>query len=152
MNPTTIAPDQVIQTLNNLIELNRDGQSGFQEAAAKIEALQIKAFCLEQSLSRAKFVGELQAEVRSMGTEPENTGSVGGALHRGWIDLKSALGGGDHAILLATETGEDHAVNAYFSALTEPLPAPARDTVERQLQSVRQAHDKVKALRASLDK
>lgn len=39
--------------------------------------------------------------------EPDNTGSVGGALHRGWIDMKSALGGGDHAILAATETGED---------------------------------------------
>ena len=40
-------------------------------------------------------------------SEPDNTGSIGGALHRGWIDLKSALGGGDHAILAATETGED---------------------------------------------
>ncbi len=151
MNTTAISPDQVISTLNNLIELNRDGQSGFQEAAAKIESPQIKAFCLEQSLSRAKFVGELQTQVRSMGVEPDTTGSVAGALHRGWIDLKSALGGGDTAILAATETGEDHAVNQNVGALTESLPAPARAMVEAQLQSIRQAYARVKELHASVD-
>ena len=152
MNQTVIAPDQVIDTLNELIELNRDGQSGFQEAAGKIEDPKIKAFCLEQSLSRAKFVGELQSEVRSMGTEPDTTGSIAGALHRGWMDLKSALGGGDHAILAATETGEDHAITQYTKALEETLPAPVRDLVQRQLQSVKQAHDKVKSMRDPLDK
>ena len=76
---------------------------------------------------------------------------VAGALHRGWIDLKSALGGGDAAILAATETGEDHAVNEYVKALTEPLPAPARAMVEDQLQSIRHAYARVKDLRVSLD-
>lgn len=37
MNQTVITPDQIIDTLNELIELNRDGQSGFQEAAGKIQ-------------------------------------------------------------------------------------------------------------------
>ena len=152
MNQTVITPDQVINTLNELIELNRDGQNGFQEAAGKIEDPQIKAFCLEQSLSRAKFLGELQSEIRSMGAEPDTTGSIAGALHRGWMDLKSALGGGDHAILAATETGEDHAITQYTKALEETLPAPVRDMVERQLQSVKQAHDKVKSMRDALDK
>ena len=152
MNQTVITPNQIIDTLNELIELNRDGQNGFQEAAGKIENPQIKAFCLEQSLSRAKFIGELQSEVRSMGAEPENTGSIAGALHRGWMDLKSALGGGDHAILAATETGEDHAITQYTKALEETLPAPVRDMAERQLLSVKQAHDKVKVMRDALDK
>ena len=152
MNQTAMKPDQVVSTLNSLIEVNRDGQNGFKEAAGKIEDPQIKAFCLEQSLSRAKFVGELQSEVRSMGTEPDTTGSIAGALHRGWMDLKSALGGGDHAILAATETGEDHAITQYTKALEETLPAPVRDLVQRQLQSVKQAHDKVKSMRDALDK
>ena len=86
-----------------------------------------------------------------MGVEPDNTGSVAGALHRGGIDLKSALGGGDAAILAATETGEDHAVNEYVRALTEALPAPARAMVEDQLQSIRHACARVKVLRASVD-
>lgn len=152
MNQSVNTPDQIIDTLNELIELNRDGQNGFQEAAGKIEDPQVKAFFLEQSLSRAKFIGELQSEVRSMGAEPENTGTIAGALHRSWMDLKSALGGGDHAILAATETGEDHAITQYTKALEETLPAPVRDMAERQLLSAKQAHDKVKVMRDALDK
>ena len=151
MNQTAMKPDQVISTLNSLIELNRDGQNGFKEAAEKIESPQLKQFCLEQSRSRAQFVGELQPLVLSLGSEPDNTGSVAGAMHRGWMDLKSALGGGDHAILAATETGENHAVNEYKKALAETLPAHVRDLVERQFQSVTQAHDKVKGMRDKLD-
>jgi uncharacterized protein (TIGR02284 family) len=152
MSKPAMKPDQVLSTLNSLIEINRDGQKGFQEAAEKIETPQIKAFCFEQSRSRAQFAGELQPQVRSLGGEPENTGSVAAAMHRGWIDLKSALGGGDHAILAATETGEDYAVKEYKKALDETLPAPVREIVERQFQSVKQAHDKVKGMRDRLDK
>ena len=152
MNQPAMKPDQVISTLNSLIELNRDGQKGFQEAAETIAAPQLKTFCLEQSRSRAHFVGELQPLVRTLGAEPDNTGTVSGTLHRGWLDLKSALGGGDHAILTATETGEDHAISKYQKALAETLPSDVRDIVERQFQSVKQAHDRVKALRDSLEK
>lgn len=150
MNQATTISDEVIDTLNNLVELNRDGQKGFQEAAAKIDAPLIKSFCLEQSLSRAKFVGELQTQILSLGVEPDNTGSVAGALHRGWMGLKSALGGGDHAILEATESGEDHAITVYQKALEETLPAPVREMVERQFHSVKQSHVQVKELRDNL--
>ena len=144
--------DQVVSTLNSLIEMNRDGQKGYQEAAEKIETPQIKEFCLEQSRARAQFVGDLQPQVRSLGGDPETTGSVGAAVHRTWIDLKSALGGGDHAILAASETGEDSAVKEYKTALDESLPAPVRAIVERQYQSIKRAHDTVKGMRDRLDK
>jgi len=38
MTKPAMKPDQVISTLNSLIELNRDGQKGFQEASDKIGA------------------------------------------------------------------------------------------------------------------
>ena len=152
MSKPTMKPDQLVSTLNSLIELNRDGQKGFQDAAEKIETQQIKEFCLEQSRARARFVGDLQPQVRSLGSDPEDSGSVTATLHRGWIDLQSALGGGDHAILAASETGEDYAVKVYKKALDENLPAPVHDIVERQFQSVKQAHDKVKGMRDRLDK
>ena len=152
MTKPAMKPDQVVSTLNSLIETNRDGQKGFQEASDKIATPQIKEFCSKQSLARARFVGELQPQVRSLGGEPEQTGSVAAAVHRGWIDLTSTLGGGDHAILIATETGEDYAVGEYKKALDENLPVALRKIVERQFQSVKRAHDKVKGMRDSLSK
>lgn len=150
MNQPAMKPDQVINALNQLIELNRDRQNGFIKAAEIIEAPHIKQFCCEQSRSGAHFVGELQPLVLSLGDEPDNTGSVAGALHRGWIDLKSALGGGDHAILVSAEAGEDRAINEYKKVLEKPLPGHVRDIVERQFQSVEQTHDQLKEMRDTL--
>ncbi len=150
MTKTAMKPDQSISTLNNLIETCRDGQNGFADAAEHIENPQIRTFCLEQSRKRAQFVGELQQEAMALGGDPENSGSAAAALHRAWIDLKSALGGGDHAVLAACETGEDAAVKAYDNALKEALPVPVRSVIERQRQSVKQAHDQVKSLRDQL--
>ena len=152
MSNSAMQPDQVVSTLNSLIEMNRDAQRGYQEAAEKIETPQIKEFCFEQIRARAQSVRDLQPPVLSLGGDPKKTGSVAAAVHRGWIDLKSTLGGGDHAILTAIETGEDYAVKEYKKALDETLPARVRDIVERQFQSVKQAHNKVKVMRDMLDK
>ena len=145
-------PDQVVSTLNSLIEMNRGAQRGYQEAAERIETPRIKEFCFEQLRARDQFVRDLLPPVLTLGGDPKRTGSIVAAVHRGWIDLKSTLGGGDHAILTAIETGEDYAVKEYRKALGEPLPALARDIVERQFQSVKRAQDKVKEMRARLEK
>jgi uncharacterized protein (TIGR02284 family) len=150
MAQTVQQPDKVIDTLNNLTETCRDGQNGFADAAEHISDPQIRSYCLEQSRTRAQFVGELQREVRALGGDPDNTGSAAAAMHRAWINLKSALGGGDHAILAACETGEDSAVKQYEEALQSGLPANAQTVVSQQHRSVRQAHDEVKRLRDSL--
>ncbi|MES2584772.1 MAG: PA2169 family four-helix-bundle protein [Pseudomonadota bacterium] len=150
MNDTTLSPSDVIDTLNSLIELSRDGQKGFQEAAEKIDAPDTRTFCLEQSRQRAHFVGELQTLVHVLGDEPDNTGTITGALRRGWMDLKSALGGGDHAILVVVESSEDQAVREYQKALTKTLPADVREIVQRQSYSVKQAHDTIHVMRDRL--
>ncbi len=150
MNETTLKPNQVISTLNDLIEINRDAQKGFQQAAEKIADHNTKTFCLEQSRSRTHFVGELQTLVHTLGDEPDNSGSVSGALRRGWMDLKAALGGGDHAIMVVVEASEDHAVAAYKKALAKSLPADVRDIIQHQNVMVKQSHDQTKALRDSL--
>ena len=142
-------PTKAISILNGLIEICRDGQKGFAEAAQNIENPNWKAYCLEQSRTRAQFVGELQQEVQRLGGQPESTGSAAAALHRAWIDLKSALGGSDVSIMAACETGEDSAVQGYQKALEEDLPENVRALVMRQFQAVKSAHDQVKALRDS---
>ena len=143
---------ETISVLNGLVEICRDGNLGFQEAAENIESAQIKTFFLEQSRTRAQFLGELQQEVRGLGSEPDNAGSTAAVIHRAWIDVKSALGGGDGAIVAACETGEDFAVKEYEGALQKQLPANLRAVIERQYQSVKQAHDQVRDWRNSLRK
>ncbi len=141
--------DKAISCLNNLIETNRDGQNGFKEAAENIKNSELKTFFNQASLDRARFVGELQQEVRRLGGDPENTGSTGAAIHRVWIDIKGTFTGkNDESILSECERGEDSAVEAYKDALKDQnLPNDLRALVEKQFGSVKQAHDQVKQWR-----
>jgi len=142
--------DKAISTLNHLIETCRDGQNGFKEAAENVKNPELKEFFYSVSQERARCVGELQQEVRGLGGDPENTGSTAAAIHRAWIDIKGTLTGkDDESILNECERGEDSAVGAFKDALKEDLPSSVRTVVEREYQTVQQAHDRVKALRDS---
>jgi uncharacterized protein (TIGR02284 family) len=145
---STASNDDVISTLNGLIETCKDGQNGFKEAAEGVERSDLKSLFYEFSQQRAQFAGELQSLVQSLGGDPENSGSVAAAIHRGWINIKSAVTGKDDgAILNECERGEDSAKNTYKEALKEPLPANVLDTVQTQYSAVQSAHDRIKALR-----
>lgn len=140
--------DNAISVLNNLIETCKDGELGFKTAADGLKSPAIKAKFLEYSRQRGEMARELQSQVRQLGGDPEKSGSVSGSLHRGWLDIKSAIiGKDDHAILAEAERGEDVAKSAYENALKETLPATAQAIVQQQAPKVRQAHDHVRDLR-----
>lgn len=145
--------DGTISTLNNLIETCKDGQNGFQTAADGVKNSELKTLFSSYSMQRAKFAGELQNEVRRLGGDPEKSGSTAAALHRGWIDIKSAVTGQDESSIVAEcERGEDSAVSNYKDALKEDLPADVRAIVERQYEQVQEAHDRIRALERATSK
>ena len=105
--------DDVIATLNDLIETSRDGEEGFRTCADGVKSSELKQM-FQQAASRcAQAVNELQAQVRALGGDPERRGSVSGSLHRAWVDIKSTITGMDEAAVLAEcERGEDVARKA----------------------------------------
>jgi uncharacterized protein (TIGR02284 family) len=142
--------EEVISTLNNLIETCRDGQNGFKTAAEGVKNAELKELFYQYSQQRAAFVGELQEEVRRLGGDPENTGSVAASLHRGWMNIKSAITGEDvGAIISECERGEDSAVSNYRDALDKDVPANVRQVIERQFSSIKEAHDRIRSLEKS---
>jgi uncharacterized protein (TIGR02284 family) len=140
--------DNVIATLNNLIETCKDGQNGFQTAADGVKNGDLKTLFHTYSQQRAQFAGELQTEVRRLGGDPEKTGSLAATLHRGWIDIKSAVTGEDEgAVISECERGEDSAKRNYEDALAdENLPGDIRTIVERQFAQIKEAHDRIRSL------
>ena len=140
--------EEVISTLNNLIETCKDGQEGFKDAAEGVENAELKKSFYEYSQQRSQFAGELQNLVRELGGDPEDSASFTGSLHRGWINIKSAVTGQDEtAILNECERGEDVAKDQYQKALEQNLPANVEETVNNQYQTVIKTHDNVKAMR-----
>jgi uncharacterized protein (TIGR02284 family) len=140
--------NDAIAVLNELIETSRDGEKGFQKAAQDTTSAELRAMFSEGARRCAEGARELQDLVRQLGGKPDTTGSVAGALHRGWINVKEAVSRrDDQAILDEVERGEDYAKEAYRKALDAKLPANAQAIVQRQYQGVLANHDKVKALR-----
>jgi len=140
--------NDVILTLNHLIEISRDGEYGFRTSANSVRSAHLKPVFEEAAHRCAEGAQELEGKVRSLGGTPSHGGSVAGSLHRGWVNLKSVITGMDEgAILEECEHGEDAARKAYEGALEQGLPADVRSIVERQYQGVKENHDRVRELR-----
>lgn len=139
---------EIITTLNYLIETCKDGQEGFKTAAENVESSNMKDLFYELSQQRAKYAGELQQVVTRFGEEAEDSGSIAASMHRGWMNLKTAVTSNDEkAILSECERGEDSAVKTYEEALEKDLPGNIEQTVRAQFEGIKNAHDRVKALR-----
>jgi uncharacterized protein (TIGR02284 family) len=142
--------ERVIATLNSLIETCKNGEEGFRTAAEGLSDPAVKAAFAKIARERGQMARELQDEVQGLGGNPETSGSVAGAVHRGWINIKSVVTGrDDQKIIAEAERGEDVAKAEFQAALEEPLPAQVRALVERLAAQVRAAHDQVRAMEKS---
>jgi uncharacterized protein (TIGR02284 family) len=127
---------EIVAELNNLIELCKDGQEGYREAADKAYSQELTTLFNKLAQQRAQAAAELQQEVIRLGVEPETTGSLAAAVHREWFKFKVAISDDVAAVrqslLEECERGENYAKEQYETALKKRLPAPIREIVQKQ--------------------
>jgi len=143
---TDIAKNYELESvLKSVINSLEDGQKGMAEIGESLRDETLKRYFLAESLKRANFRGELENELHRHGVhDVHETGTVSGAMLRGWADLKAELGGGDHTLLETAEQGEDEAKRAYKDALEQELPLPVRQLLVEQQTHIQMSHDYVK--------
>lgn len=140
--------DDVVDTLNTLIETCRDGEYGFKASAEHARSPTVRQILSARALECREAAVELQGLVRQYGGEAEDEGSFSGAMHRGWVSVKSTLTGySDLAMLEECERGEDAAVARYRQALQKALPADVLLVLQRQMSGVQRNHDQMRRLR-----
>jgi uncharacterized protein (TIGR02284 family) len=143
----TLKNTEVISVLNDLIDTSRDGVEGFKTSSESVENPTAKALFASRLPNIQRGLAELQAEVRRLGGDPDKSGTVGGAMHRGWINLKAAITGkNEESIIAECERGEEHAAHVYEDALQKDLPLDTRAIVERQYRGVLENLERVRAL------
>lgn len=134
--------------LNDLIETRKDAESGFKTCAEHVSSPDLKRTLEGYSRQSHLAALDLQQRVRFLGGEPEESGTVAGAMHRGWIDIKALVTGQDDvAILNECERGEDSAMKSFRNALSKDLSVENRQFIERQFSEVQREHLEIKALR-----
>jgi uncharacterized protein (TIGR02284 family) len=138
----------VADVLKDLVECCKDGEYGFRECAEQVKREDLKTTFLQRADDCRRGAQELNDCLRRYGHATEDSGSTMGAMHRGWVSIKSKLMSyDDKAVLEEAERGEDNAKARYSKALQKNLPADVRQVVERQMQGVQRNHDQVKMLR-----
>ncbi|MDB5730771.1 MAG: hypothetical protein JWQ03_666 [Variovorax sp.] len=140
--------EDTLDVLNDLLGNTRDGEEGFRSCAEEVRSSDLKQVFSERAGQCRQAAQELAELIRRNGGTPAEGGTAAGALHRGWVHVKGAIGANsDESILEECERGEDAAVARYRKALKQSLPADVRGVIERQAQGAQRNHDQIKALR-----
>lgn len=133
--------DTTARALTDLLNLNRTSTKGYQEAAEEVKSADLKSQLSQYSQQRAGFTSELERYAQQYGINASDSNTIesvatdaAAAVHRGWINIKSAITGqDDSAVLEAAETGEATALKGYETALAaQDLPADVKSVLQQQ--------------------
>jgi uncharacterized protein (TIGR02284 family) len=147
-------PDQAMPTtsltdaLEELAKLARDGELGYRTAAGDVSDPDLQQLFNELATERGEIADELDAHIRKYGGKPpQKGGTMAGQAHRMFVDLKSAITGGNRrAILNEVARGEGLAEAAYDAIKRMDLPADLKPVIMKQHDRVKQARDRVREL------
>ncbi len=142
-----------ITTLNELIETTVDSINGYEDSAGNIDNERLREIFRQRADERQQVVQDLRNEVRRLGGNPEESGTLLGKAHQRFEDLKAAITGRDEkAIVNEVERGEDYIKAKYEAALEKgSLTGDSRAAVERAYQSVRAGHDQMSQLKHGME-
>ncbi|MNR06763.1 hypothetical protein D3C85_1228500 [compost metagenome] len=141
---------QTVDVLNELIETSKDGEAGFRTCAEAVLSPELHRLFQHRAEECAAAAEKLQGLVMELGGTPQEGTSLGGDLHRRWIDLKALVSGqNEKGILNECERGEDVAMERYEKALEHPLPPAIREIVQDQFTGVIRNHGQIRSLRDS---
>ena len=148
--------EKTTRTLNDLIETCKGGMKGYETAAGRVENPQLKSEFSRLSQQRATFANELESTARQYGITAQNDNTIEGvamdaasAMHRGWMNLKSAItGNSSEAILSECENGDAAALETYEEALAvQTLPLDLINVIEKQHQQILEAKNHITSLK-----
>ena len=108
-----MANETITRAFTDILNLNRTSAKGYQEAADEVKSPELKSQLSQYAQQRAGFVADLEGYAKQYGIEAQEENTIesvatdaAAAVHRGWINIKSAFtGDSDSSVLEAAETG-----------------------------------------------
>ena len=123
--------------LDNLAAVNKDAEAGFLHAASNVRNTETESLFNGYAKQHGKFATEIEAEVERLGWSPSDSRTLGGSIHRGWMDLKAALTGHSvRAMLTSCQSGEQSAESAYLDAVNDIKSGQTHTLIEKHLQQI----------------
>ncbi|KQC33008.1 hypothetical protein AAU57_06500 [Nonlabens sp. YIK11] len=140
--------DTTVTQLNQLLEKSYDAEKGYKKAIEDTDSARLKTFFQERAAMRSQFATEIHNELHRLNEEPTTQGSAAGAVHRAWMDIKSAFTSeNEEAILEECIRGEKASVSDYKEALEKnDLLSEVKPILEKQLGMIENTLNTVKKL------
>jgi uncharacterized protein (TIGR02284 family) len=137
-----------ISVLNSLIETTIDSVDGYRRSAQEATNSRFSAAFLERASEREQIVSKLRDEVRRLGGNPEDDGSVLAAAHRAFLSLRDKVtGSDDKAVIAEVDHGESYLNGKWETALRDDqLSQEARSLIQQCYDSVREGRDTFRRL------
>lgn len=137
--------------LNDLLQINLDGQSGYEAAAQDLKNQDYRELFTQYAQERKANVDMLSSMIRAGGHTPGKTGSLAGAFHEGWMNLRAALSSGDRPVFAECEQADALALAAYQEVMARTTDEAILEPLRQQFTTIRNAYERVKALRGAFE-
>jgi uncharacterized protein (TIGR02284 family) len=142
-----------LTVLGTLADTVADSVNGYRDAAQHVDSAEFRQMFTELADERSQVLSDMQAELTRAGGSADRDGTTLGTLHQRWLDFKASIAGNDDkAVINEVERGEDYLKEKFETAMaSETLDGSVRGIIERAYGSVRKGHDRVSALKHSLE-
>ena len=139
--------DETVSQLNHLVEVCRNGQHGFRQAAERAGDAHLRAIFAEYASQREQFAVQLRYQVSRLGGRPQDNGTVAGAFHRTWMGVRNSISSdAERTLIRECERGERFALASYKLALQHGLDPAVAELVEEQRAQIDIAYRKLQEL------
>ncbi|HZP64890.1 MAG TPA: PA2169 family four-helix-bundle protein [Rudaea sp.] len=139
-------------TLNDLIEIARDGLAFYTDAIANVKNPHLKDVFRSIVDAKQELIAELGDEVRARGALPSSDGTFVGGFRKLYADVRAKLASDkDATYIVELEQSEDRLLRAFEQAAKEAAnDASLHRIVLKCLPHVRRCHERMRTLKISL--
>jgi uncharacterized protein (TIGR02284 family) len=138
-------------TLNELIQITRDGQTFYTDAVPRVSNPHLKAVFRGIIDAKTQLISALSEHVRIRGTQPSTDGTFAGSFHKLYAEVRAGLSSEKDATFVAQlEQSEDRLLSAFEQAAADVDDPGLREIILRHLPKVRLCHEQMRNLKMSL--
>jgi uncharacterized protein (TIGR02284 family) len=138
-------------TLNELIEITRDGQTFYTEAVTRVKSPLLRAVFHGIIDAKAQLIKALSEHVRVRGDMPSRHGTLLGQFRSLYTEVRAGLSAHrDAAYVAKLEESEDRLLEAFEEAAAQADDPLLRAIILRHLPKVRLCHEQMRNLKMSL--
>src|SRR5579863_2506111 len=138
-------------TLNELIEITRDGQTFYADAINRVDNPHLKTVFRAIVDAKAQLIGALSEHVRVYGEQPSMDGTFAGSFRKLYAEVSARLSNRKDATFVAQlEESEDRLLHAFEQAAKDSDDLALQQIVAQYLPKVRLCHEQMRNLKMSL--